>query len=110
MMEEIRPKNREMIEEIWPKMMPPTDVPVYCRVALGNATALNIGMFWTYDEDGRNLFVGIEDFGAYIFTGFIHWSYLEEKIRGLMQWDYMNLADFLNVQLGRIGEKQGKYK
>jgi hypothetical protein len=66
-------------------------------------------MFWVGEGEEEVLFVGVEDFGAYTFSRDIAWEYLGEKIPGLMRWDYKNLADFLNRQLGITGEPQGQY-
>jgi len=111
-MEEIRPrkgaKDYKELNRVWPKL-----ANVYQRIALGNGTALNIGMFWLESSIGnptpKTLFVGVEGFGAYTFDGPIVWTYLAEKIKGLMEWDYRNLADFLNVQLERGIIVQGRY-
>jgi hypothetical protein len=106
-MEEMRPRAGENIEDIWDDHMHDFQSG-YFRVALGDGTAFNIGMVWVYDGEDRRLFVGVEGHGAYTFSKGVHYSYLMEKLK-LFEWDAMNLADFLNRQLGRTGPAQGKY-
>jgi len=114
-METIRPTNGASIGEIWDDYMTEDrelDPTFYASVALGNGTQLTIGMFWADPEqDGdETLFVGIEGFGAYSFNRKVDYGYLGSKIRGLMDWDYKNIADFINRQLGLMMEKpQGEY-
>jgi hypothetical protein len=60
------------------------------------------------DVDGERLLVSIEDHGAYTFSGFVHEMYAAEKLK-LLDWDAMNIADFINRQLGLSGKAQGKY-
>lgn len=108
-MEEIRPLQGTDIECIWPNLMDIHD-NVLCRIALGNGTAYTIGMMWV-DENGdgdMSLLTSIIDKGAYMFSHYVHYSYAEEKLN-LLNWDAMNMADFINRQLGLSGKCQGKY-
>lgn len=108
-MDELRPNAGNDIKDIWPDLESVTlDGGVYVRIALGNGTAYNVGLHWV-DEDGEDvLLVSVIDKGAYTFSGMVHYSYAMEKLN-LLNWDAMNLADFINVQLGLTGKPQGKY-
>jgi hypothetical protein len=83
-------------------------MPFYGEIALGNATQYTIAAFWFTPGD---LFVAIEGKGAYSFSNFVDWSYAAEKLGLEFESDARNFSDWINTQLGLIGDKnQGEYR
>jgi hypothetical protein len=81
--------------------------PFYGSVALGNGTQWRFGAFFT---PGGKLFVGIEEHGAYVFDGFVHFTYAMEKFH-ILNGDAMNVADWINAQIFEPEQiQQGHYK
>lgn len=92
----------------WDKVRDPNMIPFYGSVALGNVTQWKVGMFWINDY---RLFFAIEGKGAYTFEGFVHYSYVMEKLGVKGESDARNIADFINGQLGYDGQvAQGNYR
>ncbi len=75
--------------------------PYFQKVALGNGTAFRILAVWCTEFPGRGpvLAVGVEERSFFAFQHFVHWSYLQEKMK-LLNGDARNLADWVNTQLG----------
>lgn len=99
---------RPTTQGVFPKLI----YPFYGEVSLGNSTAYKMGVF--KNPDGR-LFLGIEGKGAYVFSGWCHWSYVQEKLSIRWENDARNVADFINCQLDHEGvwlghdKPQGQY-
>ena len=72
-------------------------MPFYGIVSLGNHTAFDV-----YMNDKPNfsdeLYIGIKDFGFYVFWDFVHWQYAKEKLN-IPDTDAKAIADFINAQL-----------
>jgi hypothetical protein len=76
------------------------------EVALGNMTQFKIGIHRT----DHGYLVSVCEHGAYEFSGFAHWSYVNEKL-GVLDGDARNIADLINAQLVLAeGKKQGIYE
>lgn len=95
---------------IRPRCLPPRwdkvvkDGPLSCDLVLGNATQYKAHMFWS----SKRLVVAIEGRGCYTFEHYAHWTYVQDKL-DLLDGDAMNIADFINVQLGLKEAEQGEY-
>ena len=78
----------------------------YGEIALGNGTQFNCAMMKTE----KGIVVSVLDHGAYIFSGYVHFSYAMEKLR-LLEGDAKNVSDLINDQFafGTTRPRQGKY-
>ena len=79
----------------------------YGDVTLGNGTMFKV--FAAYVKQNR-IFVGIERHQCYTFDSWVHYGYVMEKL-GLLNGDAMNIADWINCQLGCFlpDREQGVY-
>lgn len=82
-------------------VFPVVNLPFFDEVSLGNCTQFKV--YCALSPKGDRLVVGVMGKGFYTFSTYVHWRYVEEKLK-LLSGDSHNMSDFINSQLEPLND------
>lgn len=88
----------------------PVELPFQGQIALGDMTQYEVEAF-KHPRDGSLMIVSVRDKGIGMFCGHdrVTWEQVQKTLNIKFKQDAKNFTDWINAQLGWLGDTQGRY-